>query len=104
MYTGRTPYSGKADKTQDSQLKHTLEEITQPQNYEDEKFFEVLAESGKIPAKADMQSFLNGLDKNQHITDAEDAELITRFEMQNCPPDILITNYSMLEYMLMCVH
>ena len=101
MYTGRTPYSGKTDKTQDSQLKHTLEEMFQPQNDCDEKFFEALAKSGKIPAKANIQNFLDGLGKNQHVTDAEDAELITRFEMQNCPPDILITNYSMLEYMLM---
>src|SRR3712207_8542183 len=30
-----------------------------------------------------------------------DAELLTRNEMQNICPDILITNYSMLEYMLM---
>ena len=101
MYTGRTPYSGKADKTQDRKLQSTLEEITQPQSEEDKNFFKVLAESGKIPAKANMQKFLEGLGKNQHITDVDDAELITRFEMQNCPPDILITNYSMLEYMLM---
>src|SRR5206468_9273433 len=30
-----------------------------------------------------------------------DPELITRHEIQEVPPDILITNYSMLEYMLM---
>ena len=58
MYTGRTPYSGKADKKQDSQLKSTLEKITQPQTDEDKFFFNALAESGKIPAKANMQNFL----------------------------------------------
>jgi len=30
-----------------------------------------------------------------------DAELFTRFEVQESPPDLLITNYSMLEYMMM---
>lgn len=29
------------------------------------------------------------------------AEMITRWDMQECPPDILITNYSMLQIMLM---
>ena len=35
------------------------------------------------------------------IPDDNDAELITRFEMQQFCPDILITNYSMLEYTLL---
>src|SRR5450755_2645769 len=30
-----------------------------------------------------------------------DPELFTRHEVQAFPPDILVTNYSMLEYMLM---
>lgn len=47
------------------------------------------------------QTFLEGLHNGRHIPDAEDAELITRFEMQIFCPDILITNYSMLEYMLL---
>ena len=47
-----------------------------------------------------MQKFIENLKVNKHITHVDDAELITRFEMQACTPDILITNYSMLEYML----
>ena len=39
--------------------------------------------------------------EGKHVTDNRDAEMITRFEMQENTPDILITNYSMLEYMLM---
>ena len=31
----------------------------------------------------------------------EDAELLLRHEVQDAPPDLLITNYSMLEYMLL---
>ena len=48
-----------------------------------------------------MDSFLGGLHNSRHIPNDEDAELITRFEMQQFCPDILITNYSMLEYMLL---
>ncbi|MDR1925240.1 MAG: DEAD/DEAH box helicase, partial [Planctomycetaceae bacterium] len=35
------------------------------------------------------------------IERADDSELLVRHEMQNTPPDILVTNYSMLEYMLL---
>ncbi len=101
MYTGRTPYPGKINKTQDKKLQSTLEEITQPKNDDEKIFFDALVESGKIPAKADMPNFLGRLERGEHIPDADDAELITRFEIQNFCPDILITNYSMLEYMLM---
>ncbi|MDB4928234.1 MAG: hypothetical protein JWM10_718 [Myxococcaceae bacterium] len=35
------------------------------------------------------------------VTLPRDSELITRHEVQATPPDVLVTNYSMLEYMLM---
>ena len=35
------------------------------------------------------------------IVQPNDAELLTRHEVQENPPDLLITNYSMLEYMMM---
>lgn len=102
MYTGRTPYPGSMpDKVQDKNLKATLKLITTPENEEDKEFFNKLADEGKLPAKSDMEQFLAKLDKSCHVPDENDAELITRFEMQNFCPDILITNYSMLEYMLM---
>lgn len=102
MYTGRTPYPGSMpDKDQDKNLKATLKLITTPENDDDKEFFYKLADEGKLPAKSDMEQFLAKLDKSCHVPDENDAELITRFEMQNFCPDILITNYSMLEYMLM---
>lgn len=102
MYTGRTPYPGSMpDKVQDKNLKATLKLITTPENDDDKEFFNKLADEGKLPAKSDMEQFLAKLDKSCHVPDENDAELITRFEMQNFCPDILITNYSMLEYMLM---
>lgn len=102
MYTGRTPYPGVLpDIKQDRKLKKTLERMSFSNNDSEEKFFKYLVKEGKIPAKAQMQSFLDSLYEGRHIPNDDDAELITRFEMQQFCPDILITNYSMLEYMLL---
>jgi hypothetical protein len=57
---------------------------------------ELLVAEGKWPAK-DMQEF----SRNGFITAEGDSELFTRREMQVWCPDILVTNYSMLEYMLL---
>src|SRR5690606_32784558 len=50
---------------------------------------------GKWPAK-DLSSF-----RLNFTTAPSDVELFTRQEMQHRPPDVLVTNYSMLEYMLL---
>ena len=92
MYTGRTPYPGsKSDRTQDRQLAQTLRSIVET---DDEAFLNRLSTDGKIPSKADIDKFIVELENGKHVTDAEDAELITRFEMQKVCPDILITNAS----------
>lgn len=102
MYTGRTPYVGQApDTTQDRKLEKTLRRISFPQNEYENSFFDKLVKEGRIPAKSDMETFLNNLHNSNHIPDDNDAELITRFEMRENCPDILITNYSMLELMLL---
>ena len=102
MYTGRTPYPGlQPSKEQDRKLARTLARMSFPQSDSEKAFFDQLLNEGKIPAKEDMKEFLQGLSDSRHIPNAEDAELITRFEMQQFCPDILITNYSMLEYMLL---
>ena len=102
MYTGRTPYPGDQPSTaQDRKLEKTLARMSFHQSYSEKEFFNHLLKEGKIPAKADMNQFLQGLHDSKHIPNADDAELITRFEMQQFCPDILITNYSMLEYMLL---
>lgn len=101
MYTGRTPYPGEMpQRSQDRMLEKTLTRISFPQSPSEQKYFDLLTKEGKIPAKADMSAFLQRLHDGRHVPDSEDAELITRFEMQQFCPDILITNYSMLEYML----
>lgn len=101
MYTGRTPYAGEVNAAQDAKLKSNFAKITQPKTDADKNFLAALTANGKIPAKASMENFLAQLENHSHIPAADDAELVTRFEMQKVCPDILITNYSMLEYMLM---
>lgn len=100
MYTGRTPYPGKAKKEKDIKLAETLERDLLNK---DSEVKEKLIEMGKYPAKANLDKFVENLKDGRHITTERDAELVTRLEMQRITPDILITNYSMLEYMLMRV-
>ena len=102
MYTGRTPYPGEQpEPTQDRMLERTLKQMAFPATSAEKNFFDGLITEGKIPAKVNFEGFLQRLHNNEHIPDNEDAELVTRFEMQQFCPDILITNYSMLEYMLL---
>ena len=102
MYTGRTPYPGKEpEPSQDKMLEKTLKQLSFPKSDSQRVYYDQLLSEGKIPAKADMSAFLEGLHNGRHIPDDNDAELITRFEMLQFCPDILITNYSMLEYMLL---
>ncbi|MCM1048258.1 MAG: DEAD/DEAH box helicase [Clostridiales bacterium] len=98
MYTGRTPYAGDQKPKQDMYLANTLRKSLIERDVET---IEQLKNMGKFPAKHDIVEFTNALVDGKHRTDGRDAELMTRFEMQMYTPDILITNYSMLEYMLM---
>ncbi len=101
MYTGRTPYAGRQpDTTQDRKLEKTYSKMMKPTTPDEQLFLEQLISDGRLPAKENFDAFLEKLHSGLHIPDDEDAELVTRFEMQNVCPDILITNYSMLEFML----
>lgn len=102
MYTGRTPYPGPEPiEREDKKLAKTLEKIAFPSKASERGYHEKLLAEGKVPAKSDFASFISKLKSGLHDPAPEDAELITRFEMQKVCPDILITNYSMLEYMLL---
>ena len=99
MYTGRTPYPGAStDRSQDQALAKSLERLlpTSP----DDEYYAQLLKSGKIPSKASLRNYIDEIQRGNHITSPNDAEMVTRFEMQITCPDILITNYSMLEYMM----
>src|SRR5262249_18089284 len=70
-----------------------------------------LKERGKWPAKPDLAAWFGKKGMRwqdsrtgefvRAITLPDDSELLTRHEVQESPPDLLVTNYSMLEYMLM---
>lgn len=92
MYTSRTPYPGLRDarRTQDvvgAWIDHFFTEYAEQR--------ESLTAEGKWPAK-DLVQF-----RQTFTTSKNDSELLTRHEMHDRSPDVLVTNYSMLEYMLL---
>ncbi|NLB81310.1 MAG: DEAD/DEAH box helicase, partial [Clostridiaceae bacterium] len=111
MYTGRTPYSGDAKPASSIELATTFRENYLVDENADAEVqhrqlnnINGLKSINKYPARfgeKGLEVFISNLEQNIHKPSPYDAEFITRFEMQQFPPDILITNYSMLEYMLM---
>lgn len=96
MYTGRTSYAGIDDVEKNKQLAKLIRE-----NYMGSSVvYDELVKIGRIPSK-NLELFVENLEHGVQCTASEDSELFTRGEMQKICPDILITNYSMLEYMLM---
>lgn len=114
-YTSRTPYAGIRTVKGDQRSLKSFEKF-----YVDlaeraaagEEAASVLVDDlkvrGKWPAKPDVVAWYGtGHWKNKAddfrraITQPDDAELITRDEVQRSPADVVVTNYSMLEYMLM---
>ena len=92
VYTSRTPYPGPYDKARtEREVGDWIDHFfLRYQNFKDR-----LLDEGKWPAK-DLAAF-----RATFQTSPEDGELLTRHEMQSRAPDVLITNYSMLEYMLL---
>ena len=121
-YTSRTLYPGVRDAKKDQRKLVPLERYyvralqdaedpASPRHEQAVSLVEALRSHGKWPAKADLadwygkkgsrwQDGTSG-EYRRAVMQRRDAELITRHEAQENPPDILITNYSMLEYMLM---
>jgi ATP-dependent helicase YprA (DUF1998 family) len=120
-YTGRTLYPGVRDAKKDQRRltpirKFYVDMIDRASGplgasrEEAEKLIEELKKRGKWPAKPDLKAWY-GNDGTRWqdregkfqrcVTLPEDPELLTRHEVLENPPDILVTNYSMLEYMLM---
>jgi len=95
MYTSRSPYPGRREARKD---KERVEAELNKLYFEDmtDDYRNLLRAEGKWPAK-DLVAF-----KNSNLTTGpEDTELVTRHEMQDRAPDLLVTNYSMLEYMML---
>jgi hypothetical protein len=121
-YTSRTPYAGIRTREKDSvKLKAfddfyvEIQRLAQGPASDDQKqartLLSELKARGKWPAKSDLLAWFG--DKGTQWQDSKsgafrravtlpgDVELLTRHEVQVAPPDLLVTNYSMLEYMLM---
>ncbi len=78
-YTGRTPVAGlEASQTKRRQLRSYLHEVDSTAN-----------------------SVVNDQELRYFFPRLDGAEMLTRWDMQDAPPDILITNYSMLNIMLL---
>lgn len=85
-YTGSTPVSGQETDEKKKRLAQILKDI-------DAQYSSVLE---AIKKNTDLSS-----DVLFHFQSLLGGEMWSRWDMQECPPDILITNYSMLNIMLM---
>lgn len=95
MYTSRSPYPGERMRRKDEER---VEGEINKLYFDDmtDDYRNRLKAEGKWPAK-DLDAFKESKLK----TGPYDAELFTRHEMQDQAPDLLVTNYSMLEYMML---
>ncbi|GAB5903139.1 DEAD/DEAH box helicase [Mycobacteroides chelonae] len=120
-YTSRTLYPGVRTVDKDRRKLKSLEKYYialideaanngSPRQKRAQKLVAELKVRGKWPAKPDLKAWYgapgkhwkNAQDEFQRaVLLPDDPELLTRHEVLDCPPDVLITNYSMLEYMLM---
>lgn len=119
-YTSRSLYPGTRTVKRDQKrlapiqdfyidLLERSDDVKAPGHTEAASLLGELKRRGKWPAKPDLRTWYGA--KNAHWQKAgeyvravrmqDDAELITRHEVLDAPPDVLITNYSMLEYMMM---
>src|SRR5258708_17202993 len=121
-YTSRTLYPGVRDPKKDTDrlspigkyyVKHLQDSLdpASPNHAPSQVLLEELKSRGKWPAKPDLLAWYGKASSRWQdsktkefkrcVTLPHDQELFTRHEVQAAPPDLLVTNYSMLEYMLM---
>src|SRR5580704_5206973 len=121
-YTSRTPYAGIRTREKDSvklkafddfyvEIQRLAQGPVSDEQQQAKALLEQLKARGKWPAKPDLLAWFGdkGADWQDRKTGEfrravmlpDDVELVTRHEVQAAPPDLLVTNYSMLEYMLM---
>lgn len=120
-YTSRTLYPGVRTTRKDTVRLRSIERFyisllrraSDPDAPDRERAAELVANlrlRGKWPAKPDLLAWFGAAGERWRGRDGEfrrailrpeDPELLTRHEVLDNPPDVLVTNYSMLEYMLM---
>lgn len=121
-YTSRTPYAGVRTSQKDSakfrafdefyvDIERQAHDTSAAGHAEAVRLRQALKERGKWPAKPDLRAWMGEKGSRwkdpktgefvRGVTLPDDSELLTRHEIQCAPPDLLVTNYSMLEYMMM---
>jgi ATP-dependent helicase YprA (DUF1998 family) len=125
MYTSRTPYPGVRNGAKDKRHLDALlgyyERLETSSKPDEQLLVAELKNRGRWPAKDVVRFYARDLEEKvlvksgkragkentlghwgeRFLTQPGDRELLTRHEMQQQAPDLLITNYSMLEYMLL---
>ncbi|WP_438431409.1 DEAD/DEAH box helicase [Gorillibacterium sp. sgz500922] len=119
-YTSRTPYPGELNNSKNNTHIAPLFEDFYLKQVNEPRMVSLLKEKGKWPSKdlvnfyakdqeeqavyqSGVKSGKKYIKRNWHKrlkTQPSDRELLTRHEMHESCPDVFITNYSMLEYML----
>lgn len=94
MYTSRTPYPGMSSPSRNQERIGSL--LERYYLNVSPEIHSRLEREGKWPAK-DIKRYL----ESSFTSGPDDSELFSRQEIQTACPDILVTNYSMLEYMLL---
>lgn len=120
-YTSRTLYPGVRTVKKDQarlgaiqsfyvSLLETIADESAPHREAAQRLVRNLQRRGKWPAKPDLKAWYGDRGSRWKNSQGEfiratmlpeDPELFTRHEVLSAPPDLLVTNYSMLEYMLM---
>jgi ATP-dependent helicase YprA (DUF1998 family) len=122
-YTSRTPFPGVLPDDSQKLLRrfsglkfyYDLEQSARNGDAKVAETIRILKQRGKWPVKIHPSGGEDGFstwfgaghwrDSNNRVKRTIernlDPELLTRFEIQQAPPDLLVTNYSMLEYMML---
>jgi ATP-dependent helicase YprA (DUF1998 family)/rubrerythrin len=105
-YTGLTQYAGAFDIKRNQVYANSLESnlCVNWNNEEEKEYFEQLKSEMRVPSKHSIVDYIQKLRTAETPLDLihkDDAELSTRCEFHAEPADLVVTNYSMLEYMLL---
>jgi Lhr-like helicase len=121
-YTSRTLYPGVRTRKKDQRRLESIEDFyvllidrandpSSPWHKDAKELMDTLRAKGKWPAKPDLKRWFGAKGSRwqnaktgefiRAVLQPDDPELLTRHEVLGAPVDVLITNYSMLEYMLM---
>jgi hypothetical protein len=93
-YTGATPVPGQpSNRSAVSRLQRRLSEMAR----EEEKILQKIRETNRPEDEEERRRLLEA---RWHFHSMNGGEMWSRWDMQETPPDILVTNYSMLNIML----